>query len=363
MNAFDSSGRPQYSRAFRRTGGIDDVSSLHRRICPAIPGGPGRRGAASEPEQLDSLRSVGRAGREVHADLRYQLVAWPPILQHVAVFPGFNEAQFEFLVTHELSNLWQRHLIEPPHMTTNRQEARLGYDVGLTRRGRVLLVQFKLSEHLVGANSTECRKGFNRRPYYRIRITNEASSYQYDTLCQTVRQTISRTGNAVAAAYIAPKFMDGAQKQVPRSQVRAHSRAWLGRHFKNATLLQHLLVQDVLRLRGIARGQNHALAICVASGLRKVFSEPVLLDEPYDFGEFIPEGFARARGLDDAVELRELLETLLGAARELRPRRSMVPRLSGARHLSDGELLRAVRNLMARRHNAQLFVLSTTPLY
>lgn len=277
------------------------------------------------------------------------------------VFPGFSETQFEFLVTHELSNLWRTYLIEPPHITTNWQEARLGYDVSLTVPGEVCLIQFKLSEHLVGANSTEFRKGFNRRPYYRIQIVNEASNYQYDTLYKTVLQTIYYTGDAVGALYIAPKFMDGAQGHVPRSQVHAHSRAWLGRHFKNTTLLQHLLVQDHSGLNGITRGKNHALAICEASGLRSVFSEPVLIDEPYDFGEFIPEGFARTRGPRDSVQLRELLEALLEAAREVRPRPSAFTRRD-VRELSDAELLRAVRNLMARRHGARLFVLSSIPL-
>ena len=72
-----------------------------------------------------------------------------------AMFPGFSESQFEFLVTHELSNLWRRYLIDAPHMTTNWEESQLGHDVRLDLPGVVCLIQFKLSEHLVGANSKE----------------------------------------------------------------------------------------------------------------------------------------------------------------------------------------------------------------
>ena len=265
------------------------------------------------------------------------------------MFPGFSESQFEFLVTHELTNLWRHYLIDPAHMTTNWEEAQLGYDVRLDQPGVVVLSQFKLSEHLVGANSKEFRSGFRRLPYYRVKIANSAPSCQYDKLRHTVVQTISRAGKGVVAVYVAPKFMDGAQGSVPRSKVRAHSQAWLGGHFKNTTLLQHLLVQDLLGLTGITAGQDHALAICATSGVCAICSEPEFIEGPFDIGEFVPEGFAgTARNRLEVVELRALLE----AAREARPRLSSFSRLEDVRDLSDVELLRAVRSLMDRDHRA-----------
>lgn len=279
------------------------------------------------------------------------------------VFPGFSESQFEFLVTHELSNLWHRYLIDPPDLTTNREEARLGYDVGLNLSGSVLLIQFKLSERLVGKDSKEFLNGFNHRPYYRIKIVNTAPSYQYDRLCDTVAQTNSAAGKAVAAWYVAPRFMDGVWTRVPRSKVHAHSRAWLGRHFKNTTLLQHLLVEDPLQLTGITPGHNHVLAICAACGKRAVCSEPEFLEEPYSFHEFVPEGFvATARNQLEPVELRTVLEALVQVAREAMPRVTPPARNQDVQYLSDAELVRAARNLMARRYGVRMFVLSSEPL-
>ena len=230
-------------------------------------------------------------------------------------------------------------------------------------QGPLSLLQFKLADHLVGASSKEFRNGFGHRPYYRVKIVNTAPSRQYDTLRQTAVQTISRLGKAVAAGYIAPKFMDGAQGGVPRSQVRAQSQAWIGGHFKNTTLLRHLLVHDLLRITGITAGQNHALAICARCGKRGVYSEPEFIEEPYDFGEFTADGFAGTfHDRLEPVELRTLLRVLLEAAREARPRPSTFTRSEDVGDLSDAELLSAVRSLMARRHGAQLFVLISSPL-
>ena len=146
-------------------------------------------------------------------------------------------------------------------------------------------------------------------------------------------------------------------------KVRAHAQAWLGHHFKNTTLLRHLLVYDLLQLTGISPGQDHALAICATSGKSPVCSEPELVQEPFDFGEFIPAGFAgTARSRLEAAGLPATLRALLQAAREALPRLNSYSRREDVRDLSDAELLRVVRSLMARHYGAQMFVLSSEPL-
>ena len=97
--------------------------------------------------------------------------------------------------------------------------------------------------------------------------------------------------------------------------------------------------------------------------MRAVCSEPEFVDEPFDFGAFVAEGFAGAmRNRPEAVELRALLRTLLETARALGPRPRSLARIESVRRQSDVELLRAARVYLARRHQTRLFVLSSTSL-
>ena len=283
------------------------------------------------------------------------------------MLPAFSEARFELLYTIELADFWRRYLVDPPYATTNWEESWLGYDVSLNIRGFVYLVQFKLSELLTRKNAAEFKNGFSCMPYHRIKISNSAPSYQYDSLCRTLGRTIQIAGGAskqaLRAEYVAPAFDEFAHANMSKWTFQRCSLEWLRTHSFNLTLRRHALRQRPSELRGVSTGEDHMLTVCTRPQRRELFSEPESVEPPFDYGRYAPHGFERRRNDEpNDFVLRDLLEALLRALMEDQQDLVERVRIADTTELSDVELLNAVRRLILTRHQAQMLVMSSTQL-
>lgn len=115
--------------------------------------------------------------------------------------PDISEFSFGYAVTDELINWQGTALYAAPVFPSLRDEAYLGYDVGLDRQNGIpLFIQFKLSDCMVRANAYEHQNGPFSLPYYRMHIRPAMHSAQHEMLLDLEQDT------GAEVSYCAPAF-------------------------------------------------------------------------------------------------------------------------------------------------------------
>lgn len=185
---------------------------------------------------------------------------------------NFSEFSFGFAYTHELANLWSSHLISSPSLPSLVAEGRAdgGYDVRLDgRNGFVYCAQFKLSEEMRRGTATEAKLHNTPIPYFRFQIYGARRSPQHELL-----RDLETQGHKVE--YVAPLFIEQTE---------------LNRCFLNGQLRNR-----VLRVRPSAIGQlpdddDHRVVWDPTCRSPKLYSKPVELVRPFNYGEITEDGF------------------------------------------------------------------------
>lgn len=112
-----------------------------------------------------------------------------------------SEFSYGFAVVDELINWHGLHLTAVPIYPSLYEEgqAGVGYDVKLSTPHLPLFLQFKLSHCMIRRNAYECKQGWFRVPFYRMKLRPAHFSNQHQSLLH-----LESLGNAVF--YVAPFF-------------------------------------------------------------------------------------------------------------------------------------------------------------
>ena len=186
----------------------------------------------------------------------------------------FSEFSFGFGYTFELATLWNRYLIKAPGLPSLIDEGKPGggYDVKLERPGIVYCAQFKLSERMERLSASEAQLGYGL-PYFRFSIYGEQRSNQHELL-------LGLEAEGLLVEYVAPLFIH---------QIDLDS-CFRGRDLR----------RKVIRVKPSVIGRlpdagDHRVVCDESGGIRMLYSEPVKLESPSDWGEITEDGFEFCR--------------------------------------------------------------------
>jgi hypothetical protein len=115
--------------------------------------------------------------------------------------PDFSEFSYGYAITEELVASLKASVIAAPVFPSLYEEGQKGggYDVKIPLAGKLIFLQFKLSDYLERTNSKEHRDGILSIPYYRMHIRPTKHSDQHNLLLD-----LEASGESVF--YIAPEF-------------------------------------------------------------------------------------------------------------------------------------------------------------
>jgi hypothetical protein len=114
--------------------------------------------------------------------------------------PNISEFSYGYALTENMIKDLGGGLKAAPVFPSLIDEGRAGgYDVQIPFPSIPLFLQFKLSDHMVRANATECQRGLLNPPFYRMYLRPGRFSKQHELLVD-----LERLGNEVY--YAAPAF-------------------------------------------------------------------------------------------------------------------------------------------------------------
>ncbi len=185
---------------------------------------------------------------------------------------SFSEFSFGFAYTFELSTLWQSHLVGAPMFPSLVDEGKAGggYDVKLdSSLGFVYCAQFKRSEPMKRKSATESKAGYGPMPFFRFSIYGSDTSQQHELL-------LDLEADGILVEYVAPLFIEQEDLDAAFS----------------ARNVRHRVVRiRPTSIGPLPDGDDHRVACDVSGGAPTLFSEPVELDQPTDWGPITEDGF------------------------------------------------------------------------
>lgn len=184
----------------------------------------------------------------------------------------FSELRFGAAYTFELSNLWANHLFGAPEFPSQIKEGRKngGYDVKLdSTNGFVYCVQFKRSEYMTRSTASETLRGYGELPYFRFRIYANYRSEQHQLL-------LNLEDSGLKVEYVAPLFIGETD---------------LNDGFRNKNLRENVFRVRPSVIGNIEDENEHRVVFDQFGRTGTLYSDPVVLKSPFDYGEITEEGF------------------------------------------------------------------------
>lgn len=175
----------------------------------------------------------------------------------------FNELEYSFALVREICNKnYFGKLILPPQFISLREEANLGYDVKLESKGRILFIQFKVSEILTNNKAKEWFD-FNSS-YFRFKIYSDNISHQHNLLLDLTKKFQE------SVYYVAPLFYKRTQF------VNFYNKGNL--HFNTS----YIKCNNLAKISGNAKH-----CICYNNKKCYMYSEPKEIKEQYSGEKFL----------------------------------------------------------------------------
>jgi len=185
---------------------------------------------------------------------------------------SFSEFSFGFAYTFELAILWERHLVGAPMFPSLIAEGKAGggYDMKLdSTLGFIYCAQFKRSEFMKRRSAVESKAGYGPMPFYRFSVYGSQTSRQHELL-------LDLEADGFLVEYVAPLFIEQGDLD----------RAFSARNVRNRVVRVRPTVIGPLPGR-----DDHRVACDVSGGARTLYSEPVELERPSDWGAITEDGF------------------------------------------------------------------------
>lgn len=112
----------------------------------------------------------------------------------------FSEFTYGFLLCNEILNKGRKKktITNIPTFPSLLQEAKVGYDVKIPRRGLPLFLQFKLAQYFSYKGRAKCKSGYTQN-FFRITVYRQRVSPQHNRLWELARQQPQ-------VYYAAPRF-------------------------------------------------------------------------------------------------------------------------------------------------------------
>lgn len=178
----------------------------------------------------------------------------------------FSESSYGHVITSEV----ERHLctkgqtlLFAPHLPTLREERKLGYDLKLESQASVVVLQFKLGEHVKRSNRhspTWWQTGVGQEHY---RITFAAGHHQLG-LMQKMEAQISGGSQRAIVRYIAPGF---------------HTAADFNTHYTMQQVIKHSYYCKPSRVPLDPVNDHHLVHVPTGKPPTQLFSDPIDLGD------------------------------------------------------------------------------------
>ena len=198
--------------------------------------------------------------------------------------PSFSEFSFGFAYTFEVATARKRNLIQSPRLPSLAEEGGeegVGYDVRLDRVGGfIYCAQFKLSEYMKKSNAREAGRGYPL-PYYRFAIYGKKKSEQHGLLCDLEMLYNTRV------EYVAPRF---------------YLQKTLDSCFKTRTLRNRVQRIKPSMIGELPDRNNHNFVFNKDGTGEVLFSDPIKIGSPSNWGEITEHGFEPPHHAEEAQE-------------------------------------------------------------
>lgn len=210
----------------------------------------------------------------------------------------FSEFTYGFLLCSEILNKKRRRQIisSAPRLPSLLEEAKIGYDVEIPRRGLPLFLQFKLAQYLKPNSRARCSSSYNQE-FFRITLYKRTKSRQHNLLCELAQKSPH-------VYYTAPAF---------------YLERDFNRFFINENIINNSVFIPLRRLEEIKDDDEHFITYVKSKlmGFKWHSEEGIYTEYPIsgtDWLTHIEEGLSSYQdfGPEYFLSLRELLVDIIG---------------------------------------------------